>query len=65
MFPSLRTLTFLTFSSSSQGGAGWYELEQQFSGVTHAVVSEKFGKSASGAPALFSFPKGKSGLNSH
>lgn len=59
MFASLRTLTFLSFSSTSQRGAGWYKLQQQFSGVMHAVVSEKFGKSASGAPDLFSFPKGK------
>lgn len=59
LFPSLRTLTFLSFSSTSQRRAGWYKLQQQFSGVMHALVSEKFGKSASGAPVLFSFPKGK------
>lgn len=59
MFPSLRTLTFLSVSSTSQRGAGWYKLQQQFSGVMHAVVSEKFGKLASGAPVLFSFPKAK------
>lgn len=59
IFPSLRTITFLSFCFTSQRGAGWYKLQQQFSGVTHAVVSEKFGKSASGAPVLFSFPTGK------
>lgn len=59
LHPITRTVTFLSFSSASRRGAGWYKLQQQFSGVMHAVVSEKFGKSVSGAPVLFSFPKGK------
>lgn len=59
MFTCLRIVTSLSFSSTSQRGAGWCKLQQRFSGVMHAVVSEKFGKSASGAPVLFSFPKGK------
>lgn len=59
MFLAPRTLTFLSFSPTSRRGAGWYELQQQFSEVMHAVVAEKFGKSVSGAPVLFSFPKGE------
>lgn len=59
MFPSLRTLTFLSFSSTSQRGAGWYKLQQQFSEITHAVMSEDFRKSASRTSVSFSFPKGK------
>lgn len=59
MLLSLRALTFLSFSPTSWRGAGWYELQQQFPEVMHAVVAEKFGKSASGAPVLFSFPEGE------
>lgn len=57
--PSLRILMFLNFFSTSQRGAVWYKLLQQFSGVMHAVVSEKSGKSASGVPVLFSSPEAK------
>lgn len=57
--PSLRLLMFFNFFSISQRGVGWYKLQQQFSGVMHAVVSEKSGKSASGAPVLFSSPEAK------
>lgn len=59
---SLRVLMFLNFFSISQRGAGWYKLQQQFSGVMHAVVSEKSGKSASRAPIFL--PWSKNGFNS-
>lgn len=58
-FPSLRILMFLSFFSTSERGAGWCKLQQQFSGVMHAVVSEKSGKSASRVPVLFSSPEAK------
>lgn len=57
--PSLRILMFLSFFSTSQRGAGWYKLQQQFSRVIHAVVWEKSGKSASRVPVLFSSPEAK------
>lgn len=59
--PSLRILMFLSFFSTSQRGADWYKLQQQFPTVMRAVVWEKSGKSAS----FFIFlPWGKDGLNS-
>lgn len=56
---SLRILMFLNFFPISQRGAGYCKLQQQFSGIMHAVVSEKSGKSASGVPVLFSSPEAK------
>lgn len=56
-FPSLRILMFLSFFSTSQRGAGWCKLQQQFSGVMHAVVSEKSGESASRVPVLYFSPE--------